>query len=77
MGLAVKCPYCHENNDEVSNSRRTRFHIWRRRVCKSCRRPFTTHERVREFTLNKRVRAAREWMNAPDGIVRMRRDVVK
>ncbi len=73
----MTCPYCQENNDEVVNSQRARNHIWRRRVCNSCRRPFTTHERVRPFTVIKRVRAAREWMHAPDGIVRMRREILK
>ena len=73
----MKCPYCHENNDEVMDTRRRNHHIWRRRACRSCRRLFTTHETVREFTRDKRVRAIRKWMNAPDGIVRLRREVLK
>jgi len=42
----MKCPVCRENNNEVYNTRLTRFgtQTWRRRRCLSCGNSFTTYE---------------------------------
>ena len=44
----MHCPYCHEDNVKVSDTRTIAdgFVVWRRRTCLKCRRKFTTHERV-------------------------------
>jgi len=44
----MKCPYCHEDNDRVVDTRMNDegFVIRRRRYCLSCGRRFTTYERV-------------------------------
>lgn len=42
----MKCPVCRETNNEVYNTRTTRFgtQTWRRRRCLSCDTQFTTYE---------------------------------
>ncbi len=42
----MKCPYCRSDNNEIFNSRSTRFEtqIWRRRRCLDCSKAFTTYE---------------------------------
>lgn len=42
----MKCPVCREINNEVYNTRTTRFgtQTWRRRRCLSCDASFTTYE---------------------------------
>ncbi len=42
----MKCPVCRETNNEVYNTRTTRFgtQTWRRRRCLSCDASFTTYE---------------------------------
>lgn len=42
----MKCPICRENNNEVYNTRLTRFgtQTWRRRRCLNCGTNFTTYE---------------------------------
>jgi len=44
----MKCPFCHKENDRVIETRTSddRFVIRRRRVCQSCKRRFTTYERI-------------------------------
>jgi transcriptional repressor NrdR len=46
----MKCPYCHLDNDRVIDSRSSDENqaIRRRRECLSCKRRFTTYERVEE-----------------------------
>ena len=44
----MKCPFCHEDNDRVVETRMSDdgFIIRRRRSCISCDRRFTTYERI-------------------------------
>ncbi len=44
----MKCPFCHQENDRVVDSRTSDdgFVIRRRRVCNLCDKRFTTYERV-------------------------------
>ena len=44
----MKCPYCHEDNDRVLDSRANQdgFAIRRRRECIACKRRYTTYERI-------------------------------
>ncbi|MBQ9811976.1 MAG: transcriptional repressor NrdR [Thermoguttaceae bacterium] len=44
----MKCPFCHEDNDRVVETRMSEdgFIIRRRRSCNSCDRRFTTYERI-------------------------------
>ena len=46
----MKCPYCRVDNDRVIDSRASQdgFSIRRRRECLSCRRRYTTYERIEE-----------------------------
>ena len=46
----MKCPYCRKDNDRVIDSRASQdsFAIRRRRECLSCRRRYTTYERIEE-----------------------------
>jgi transcriptional repressor NrdR len=46
----MKCPFCHELDNRVTDSRLTKEGtvIRRRRECFKCRRRFTTYERVEE-----------------------------
>jgi len=49
----MKCPFCHVDNDRVIDSRahQDAFAIRRRRECLSCKRRYTTYERVEEMDL--------------------------
>ncbi len=49
----MKCPYCHADNDRVLDSRASQdgYAIRRRRECLSCRRRYTTYERMEEPTI--------------------------
>ncbi len=44
----MKCPFCHQENDRVVDSRTSDdgFVIRRRRICNLCDRRFTTYERI-------------------------------
>ena len=46
----MKCPYCHEENDRVVDSRASQdgYVIRRRRQCVGCSRRFTTYEKIEE-----------------------------
>ena len=46
----MQCPYCRVDNDRVTDSRASQdgFAIRRRRECLSCKRRYTTYERVEE-----------------------------
>jgi transcriptional repressor NrdR len=47
----MRCPFCQADNDKVIDSRASEdgFVIRRRRECLSCKRRFTTYERLEEF----------------------------
>lgn len=49
----MKCPFCHLDNDRVIDSRSHQdgFAIRRRRECASCKRRYTTYERLEELEL--------------------------
>lgn len=49
----MKCPFCRQDNDRVVDSRASEdaFAIRRRRECLSCRRRYTTYERVEELAI--------------------------
>lgn len=49
----MKCPFCHRNESKVLDSRITEAgdSIRRRRECASCKKRFTTYERVEEIPL--------------------------
>ncbi|MCH8046733.1 MAG: transcriptional repressor NrdR [Planctomycetes bacterium] len=49
----MKCPFCRADNDRVIDSRAHQdgIAIRRRRLCQSCRRRYTTYERVEESTI--------------------------
>jgi transcriptional repressor NrdR len=49
----MKCPFCQADNDRVIDSRASEdgCAIRRRRQCQSCRRRFTTYERVEPTTI--------------------------
>jgi len=42
----VECPFCHEDDDRVVDSRASGGAIRRRRECRACGRRFTTYERA-------------------------------
>jgi transcriptional regulator NrdR len=44
----MQCPYCHEDDDRVVNSRPSTdgTYVKRRRECNNCSRRYTTYERV-------------------------------
>jgi transcriptional repressor NrdR len=42
----VECPFCHGEQSDVVDSRTTIDSIRRRRICKDCKRRFTTYETV-------------------------------
>ena len=46
----MKCPFCHETDNRVIDSRLNKDNnmIRRRRQCLKCRRRFTTYERIEE-----------------------------
>lgn len=47
----MKCPYCRADNDRVIDTRSHQDSIRRRRECLSCKRRYTTYERVEELGL--------------------------
>ena len=49
----MKCPFCHVDNDRVTDSRTSQdgFTIRRRRECVGCRRRYTTYERIEEMAI--------------------------
>ena len=49
----MKCPFCHLDNDRVIDSRASQdgYAIRRRRQCLSCKRRYTTYERLEEITV--------------------------
>lgn len=49
----MKCPYCRSDNNSVIDTRpgEEGFSIRRRRVCRSCRKRFTTYERIEVATV--------------------------
>lgn len=49
----MRCPYCRLDNDRVIDSRASDdgFAIRRRRECLSCKRRYTTYERLEEMSL--------------------------
>ncbi len=49
----MKCPFCRKDNDRVIDSRACQdgFAIRRRRECLSCRRRYTTYERIEESAI--------------------------
>jgi transcriptional repressor NrdR len=49
----MRCPFCREDNDRVIDSRASEegFVIRRRRECLSCKRRFTTYERLEDFEI--------------------------
>jgi len=49
----MKCPFCRDDNDRVIDSRAAQdgFAIRRRRECLSCKRRYTTYERLEETTM--------------------------
>lgn len=49
----MHCPYCHSKDTEVSETRVAEdgSHIRRRRLCGTCKKRFTTYERVENIML--------------------------
>ncbi len=49
----MKCPFCRKDNDRVIDSRASQdsFAIRRRRECLSCKRRYTTYERIEEIAI--------------------------
>ena len=49
----MRCPYCRVDNDKVIDSRGSEdgYSIRRRRECLSCKRRYTTYERVEEMEI--------------------------
>lgn len=49
----MKCPYCSKDNDKVLESRETSdgYAVRRRRQCISCKKRFTSYERIEEKPL--------------------------
>ena len=45
----MQCPYCHESESSVIDSRVSNDTIRRRRECERCHKRFTTYERVEEL----------------------------
>ena len=48
----MRCPYCHDNNDKVIDSRESEGGkvVRRRRECKNCGKRFSSRERIEETT---------------------------
>jgi transcriptional repressor NrdR len=44
--MAMDCPFCHQDNDKVVDSRASGSAIRRRRECLACSRRYTTYERA-------------------------------
>jgi transcriptional repressor NrdR len=49
----MRCPFCRSDNDRVIDSRASQdgFAIRRRRECLSCKRRYTTYERIEELNV--------------------------
>ena len=47
----MRCPYCSDRDSKVTDSRVNDAGIRRRRECLTCKRRFTTHERVQSMPL--------------------------
>jgi transcriptional repressor NrdR len=49
----MKCPFCHQDNDRVLDTRVSQdgYAIRRRRQCSACKRRYTTFERIEELSL--------------------------
>ena len=49
----MKCPFCRDDNDRVIDSRTSQdgFAIRRRRECLTCKRRYTTYERLEEMSM--------------------------
>jgi transcriptional repressor NrdR len=49
----MRCPYCHQNDDRVVNSRSSAdgTTVKRRRECNQCGRRYTTYERIEQSVL--------------------------
>jgi transcriptional repressor NrdR len=49
----MRCPFCNEDSDKVINSRPTEegFSVRRRRECLSCKKRYTTYEKVESLPL--------------------------
>jgi len=47
----MECPFCHQDNDKVMDSRGRGAAIRRRRECQLCKRRYTTYERPEELRL--------------------------
>ncbi len=47
----MRCPYCGSEDLSVIDTRSTNDGIRRRRICNTCKRRFTTYERVEEFNI--------------------------
>jgi transcriptional repressor NrdR len=49
----MKCPYCHVDDDRVTDSRASKegYAIRRRRECLSCQRRYTTFERLEQLDI--------------------------
>ena len=68
------CPFCHDDNDRVIDSRSCEdgFATRRRRECLSCRRRYTTYERLEEMEIKvikkDGVRETFDPMKVRDGI---------
>lgn len=49
----MRCPYCHVDNDRVSDSRAAEggYSVRRKRVCNSCQRRFSTVEKIERLSV--------------------------
>lgn len=49
----MRCPYCHVDNDRVSDTRAAEggYMIRRRRICSSCQRRFATTEKIEKLNI--------------------------
>jgi len=52
-GSPLRCPYCHVDNDRVSDTRSTEggYVVRRKRACNSCNRRFTTLEKLEQLNV--------------------------
>lgn len=49
----MRCPYCHMDNDRVSDTRAAEggYMVRRKRVCNSCQRRFSTAEKIEKLSV--------------------------
>lgn len=66
----MKCPFCGRKKTEVGNSRTTKggASVWRRRVCPSCKKVFSTYETPSLDYLLVKKRSGRNTRYAPHKI---------